>query len=109
VTIEPREVTHHLNLGPRERSARQVDDVVTLARVDLQTNRAAWSEDSRRIGKERPDEIESILAAVESQSRLGGNRGILLDLVRTQVREIGDHEIDRTSKPGSERALDKYD
>ena len=40
--------------------------------------------------------------AVEGQSRLGGKRGILRDLLRTQVGEVSEHEIDRASEPGGE-------
>ena len=60
VAIEAREVTEHLNLGDRERPPRRGDDVVALAGVDLQADRSARREDSRRVVEELPDEVESI-------------------------------------------------
>ena len=99
VAVEASEVMKHLNLRPRERTPCQIDDFVALAGVDLQADGSAGREDAWSVGEELTDEIESIRPAVERQSRFGGKRWVFGELLRTQIGEIGEDEIDRTAQP----------
>ena len=72
VAIEPGEVFEHLDVGCWECALGQVDDFVALARVDLQTDRAARREDAWCVGEKLADEVETIRATVERESWFSG-------------------------------------
>ena len=106
MAIEPGKVFEHLDVGCWECSLGQVDDFVALAGVDLQTDRAARREDTWCVGEKLTDEVETVRATVERQSGFGGKRWIPGKLLRTQVGEVGENEVDGTPQPRQQRTLD---
>lgn len=84
--------------GPQEgRDGRR------LRGVQLQPDGATGGKHARQIGDQGADEIESFRAAIEGQPGLGIEVRILPDLSGRQIRQVGEHEVDRAPDRFQER------
>src|SRR5688572_20932747 len=81
------------NPSRRHQAAQQLYGAVDLGWIDLQRNSAPGRQSRWELIDQPGDEVESVLAAIEGKSWLGNEIAVTIDLIRPQIRQIGQDEI----------------
>ncbi len=102
VPVETGEIGEHGNGRSGKRLCREFDDGLALVRVDFKPNSAAWFEERWRREERAANKLEAVCSTVQGETWFRGELRILGDLLRAQVGEVGEHQVDGTGNRGEQ-------